>query len=433
MGLIVEKQLKKPKFRARTVRKERMTPYQGEGAVVSHLLHFRPENGALVCGEGKEEVAQIIKGADLYRASGRTFFYKGEFLYEHVAGGVRLIDRIRALKTIVSTFDEEGNETPYAVCEEQIFSIGELSVKEVSSSRGGVCAAWHYDRLFTARGYRLYYSAPMRANETEETLHGAGYVDLPEVGGDVFGLIPFKEKLYLFRERCVTQLRVQGDVRNVKAINLPTAFGRIYRRTVANCGEKILFVTENGLYSFGGAYCTRVEGSGISEISVDEETNAAFCGSRYYLAGKNKRGERALLSVSVADGSGYLIGERARSVAAIEGEAYFTTDEGKLFRLTPFGLPTSGECIAEIGRTALGLSARRKYLDALLLEGHGYFRIIAEGEKDSVTVCGKAGETLYFPKPVRGTAFRLRICTCDADCALRAITFSVREESAYGY
>ncbi len=425
--MLYKKFIKYPKTSARKLRFSGCSLFRerNEMLIAEHSLHFRPTGNVLVCGEGGKEVISPPAVTRLYAEGKNLLLYGGGTLYR-LSGTFAAVGNVAEPNGAAVYNTQSGEEKTYLVTADGVYCAEYRGVRMVRVG-GASCCAVHYERLFTASGFRVRWSRALAPEDWTESPQGAGYVDLPSDGGNIVALIPYKEKLYLFRERGISQLRVLGDNLNFKAVEMPFACGNIAPLSVVNCGERILFITENGLYAFNGGVCARLKGSG-SHL-WESVSQAAFRGSRYYACIKTKTAGIRLFSYDCEEETGYFMRARAQSVACCR-ETYYVED-GTLFRVTPCGFSPLDrfECTLKTELSSFGLSYGMKYLDGIALGGKGYFRIRAENERgEGCAVYGKAGEELRFPCPVRGTAFCLKIYAYTESARLGEIAVALREE-----
>lgn len=429
MGMITEKTLALPSYTSRTVRRKLSLFADSDNAISALALHFRREGDCLVCAEGAERVQPLAPGAKLYRSDGHgrsLFVYAGGTLKNLGSG---LSYSLSAEPTAVLCFldGESGTLSYFAVTENGVYALAAAGAQTVTSE-GGACAAVHYERIFTVSGCRVRYSKPLAPGNWTQAVQDAGYLDLPSADGEPIALISYKEKLYLFRRCGITQLRALGDTLNFKAVSVPYACGNIMQGSVCNCGERILFLTESGLYSFGGSTCERIDGAGTSLIDFGKPLKSTVYDGKYYCAVQLLGGEKCIFCADPERKTGHYIRFAAESVAG--DDALYFSENGYLYRLTPRGVPSQADCIVRTEPSFLGLSDGNKFLDCIAVEGEGRFVIEARSERGAVSsVCGKAGERARFPRPVRGNAFSLTLRSLSENAKIRAVLCGLREEN----
>lgn len=420
-----------PKFTRRTLK---FDVEDGDARLPIKAYHMRAEGNALVCAEGSGQVCPLPEGAVLVRNGEALVYAVKEFgeLYRFNGETFASAGGIMNLRGAVSFVHKNGERREYAVSDAGIYLLEDTPIYIADAGGGASCVAVHYERLFAAKGYRVRYSKALEPENWQESEQGAGYLDLPSAGGDIVAMLPYKEKLYLFRERGITQLRALGDNLNFKAVTLPYACGKIAKESIASCGDKILFFTESGLFAFNGGVCALLTEYGAGRVDLTKPVSAVGAGGKYYAAVTLLSGERCIFCADPARKEGHFIGIPAENL--VGGAELLFSFEGALYRLTASGAPRAGACGLEIGKTALGLSDGNKFLDAMLLEGEGEYLIEAFGENQSYCAAeGAAGERLAFNRPVRGRTFSLRITARSEGVALKKIIFAVREEDRFGY
>lgn len=420
--MICEKELSVPAFRRRTVTREIALFSERSGALTARGLHFSADGSAVTVGEGAETEAKV-SATDLMLSAGQgnaLYLYGDGVLQAYGGGSYSFPEKPNA---IVAFRNAGGREEDYAVTERGIFRLG--SEAEKVSDLVGTCAAIHYERLFVARGMRLRWSDSLAPDDWTDGAQKAGSVTLPSDGGEIVALFSFRETLCLLRERGVGVLVARGDNRDFCYETVPASFGNVIKGSAALCGEEVVFLTDGGLYAFNGKRCVRRKDCGFSELDLSAPVSAAGFDGNYYAA-VTRRGERCIWRVT-SEEEGSFLRYFAKSVAG--GDALRFLEEDRLCRLRGRGVPKNAQCTLFVEPSFLGLSAGRKFLDGVAIEGRGEFRIEARGARGSRgVVCGSAGENLLFPRPVRGTAFGLTLNTFSNDARVEKIKFALREE-----
>lgn len=397
----------------------------------SRSLHFRPQGDALVCGEGAEETETRLPETVLAlydNGMGGLYAFDGESVCALGDGEPVSAGKIGVPVAVIACPDRESVFCDYAVTASGVYRR-EGDVFSATEGEGGDCAAYHYERLFTAKGMRVRFSAPLEAWNWKQEAQGAGYLDLPPSGGRVLAMRSYKDKLYLFRERGIDQLRALGDNLNFKVTVMPVRCAGIRAGSVADCGSRIFFFAEDGFYSFNGGTCAKAEASGAELADVGEDIRAAAHGGRYYACVSLKEGGRGIFCADAETGRTWFL--RGEAVFPVGGDGGLFACNGALCRLTERGFfpDTEGVCTLETPPCDLG-SAARKYLDALTIAGRGAFSVTARSEDGRVArACGKAGETLRFSVALSGRTFSLRVSTRSESAKITGATVSYREET----
>lgn len=426
--MIYEKELRAPVFRRRTVRRALSLFRDENNAIFANGLHFRETDRGLCCAEGADVKGELTTDDVLITAEGHAltrFICRGGALL----AGEKTYPFTAVPHTILAYVPPEAEILYFALTEEGCYLLSANSeARRVFD--GAACGCVYGERLFFADGQTLRWTKPLSPTETEIALRGAGNVELPSFAGDIHTLVSFGGKVYAFRERGITCITAPGDELSFRAEEVLFAGGKIFAGTVRSCGGEVLFLTENGLYALGEGRCTRLSGCGDALLDLSG-TVTATAGGKYYATARFM-GERCIWCVEPDVRRGHLIRMRAEQLAG--GQELAFAEEGKLLALSSErGLPAMRrcECVLRTEQSFLGLSSRNKFLDGITVEGEGNFRVEAKGEYGLPrAVCGRAGERMRFPLPVRGTGFSLDIRTIEEDACIRGLVFDLREEVA---
>ena len=129
----------------------------------------------------------------------------------------------------------------------------------------------------------LFFTTTLDPTLVDET--NSGTIDLTDNRGASLKVISFKGYVYVFREYGITKLtRLASGTYAIS--QLYSSPSRIYDKTVTVCGDKIIFLSRNGLNSFNGINVTKITTPYDDVLCQTENSNAmAEClGNKYYLA-----------------------------------------------------------------------------------------------------------------------------------------------------
>ncbi len=426
-----QKELLAPTYYRRKIRRKCKLYGEEDGYLYAKSYrHLRPQGGVLVCAEGSERLGAVPAGSRLFRGqfTGKRYVYANQTLYEKINGELQEIGEFHGLNTLLEVPEENGSNGLYLLSDSGIYKA-QASGIEILYAQGGAACCFHYERIFIAEGNRLAFSAPLDFDTWIEDARACGYVDLPSEQGNPLALLTYKEKIYLFRERGIMQIRALGDSLNFKATNIPFVCAGILPNSIVNCGRDVYFCAESGLYRFNGGYCELVM-AGLP-FNASAGVRAVRYGGGYLAAVTLEGGERAIFCYTREEG-GYLI--CAPAVELLSEEGIFADENGTLFALTRRGFHgRRRECVFESELSMLGLSVGNKRLQALAVEGEGAFTVTVrsdEGERCSAS--GRAGERIRLPRAVKGNAFSVKIASRDEGIRLSGITFELYEEVRNG-
>ncbi len=111
----------------------------------------------------------------------------------------------------------------------------------------------------------------------------AGYIDFADDLGNAIKVVSFLNFLFVFRDYGIMRLTAYGDQNDFIMKKVFTDTGRIYKDSIALCGDKIMFCAEDGVYAFDGYEAVKV-GKEFPKI-VDKRTLCAgYLENKYYLA-----------------------------------------------------------------------------------------------------------------------------------------------------
>ena len=149
--------------------------------------------------------------------------------------------------------------------------------------------AIHYERLFaTTDGEqsKIWFSDDLDPTNFSVGLDEAGFIEMLDERGALKKVISFNDYIYIFRDYGITRLSAYGEQTNFNVSQLFVSSGKIYPNSVCVCGDEIIFLASDGLYSFNGLNATKI----LDNISLgftgqnNENAMAAYLENKYYLA-----------------------------------------------------------------------------------------------------------------------------------------------------
>jgi hypothetical protein len=156
----------------------------------------------------------------------------------------------------------------------------------ITSCPSLIDACVHYDRIYgiVANSSRVYFSAILDPTDWSSSLDSGGYITLTDEGGQVKKIVSFKDSLYIFREYSIHKLTAYADQTDFNMSKVYTSNNQIYTNTVAVCNDRIIFLADDGFYSFDGYTCTKIM-RGVFPL-LDDKTYSVGCyfNHKYYVA-----------------------------------------------------------------------------------------------------------------------------------------------------
>lgn len=146
----------------------------------------------------------------------------------------------------------------------------------------------HSERIFATVGGEknsVWFSDDFNPANWTIGSASAGYINFDDEGGAVLKVVSFLDAVYVFREYGIERLTAFGVQKEFSVSKLYVSSGRIYPKTIAICGDRIIFLAEDGLYVFNGY--------GIAEIATSlkkyltkskSDASACFMDGKYLLA-----------------------------------------------------------------------------------------------------------------------------------------------------
>lgn len=150
-----------------------------------------------------------------------------------------------------------------------------------------ISCAVHYDNFFgitNTNRNTLIYTTNLNLKEWTDT---SSTIEFLDNRGAFIKLISFNDYVYLFREHGITKLSIYTSKENFSCTHLYTSTSKIYDKSICVCGDKIIFATRDGLYSFNGNSVDRIDKNDKYMRWLDNENCCAVClKGKYYLATK---------------------------------------------------------------------------------------------------------------------------------------------------
>ena len=148
----------------------------------------------------------------------------------------------------------------------------------------------HYERMFaiveSAERNRLCFSENLDPTNFNPSLSEGGFIDMQDERGKLNKVVSFNDYVYVFRDFGVSRVSAYGDQTTFSVSHLFVSSSKIYGNSVCVCGDKILLLARDGIYSFNG-YTTTKLSLGIETLLKDinnENCSALYHDGKYYLA-----------------------------------------------------------------------------------------------------------------------------------------------------
>lgn len=150
----------------------------------------------------------------------------------------------------------------------------------------------HYERMFAiienAERNRLSFSENLDPTNFNPSLDEGGFIDMQDERGKLNKVVSFNDYIYVFRDFGVARVSAYGDQTAFSVSQLFVSSSKIYANSVCVCGDKIMLLARDGIYSFDG-YSTTKLNLGIESLLKNisnENCSALYYNGKYYLACK---------------------------------------------------------------------------------------------------------------------------------------------------
>ena len=146
----------------------------------------------------------------------------------------------------------------------------------------------HYERLFVTTTHeksKVLFSDDLDPTLWSIDLDEAGFIEMVDERGALNRVISFNDYLYIFRDYGISRLTAFGSQEGFSVSHLFVSSSKIYPNSIAVCGDRIIFLASNGLYSFDGFTTTKILSNLSNSFMLSNGASiGAFYEGKYYLA-----------------------------------------------------------------------------------------------------------------------------------------------------
>ena len=253
---------------------------EAQGLYLDYLMIYADDGNFYKCVISNEEVFSLVSDLNFEKApSGVTYRYNGKDVI------------IFSLGSISKVYDGEN-------------------VTAIEDAPGITSTCIHNERLFATEGEEkttLWFSDDFNPLNWNVSLEDAGYIDLRDERGSLLKVISFDGYLYVFRNYGITRISAYGDQTSFSVDGITASASRIIPESICICGDRIIYLAEDGFYSFGGGAPARIMSNldGL-EFGVKNSAKARYYRGNYYcivtLKNKDDKNFQAMICYSLKDG-----------------------------------------------------------------------------------------------------------------------------------
>ncbi len=192
-------------------------------------------------------------------------------------------------------------EDVFLLCGEEGMAVidARLHAVTVAAAPCITSLAMHNERMFVTIGGRknaVWFSDDLDPTNWNPELDEGGFIELEGESGRLNRAVAFGGYVYVFRDYGISRLSAYGAQSDFSVTNLFVSSGKIFADTVAVCGDRILFLAADGLYSFDGLSTVRIARHLDGLIVPNDGATACYSGGVYWLAAaREKQGDNELL------------------------------------------------------------------------------------------------------------------------------------------
>ncbi len=140
--------------------------------------------------------------------------------------------------------------------------------------------------------FKVWYATDLDAENVGNISNNSGYISLNDDLGDAKKILAFDEDVYIFREYGISKINYLQ--KEITVSQVYTSNSRILENTVSVCGNLIVFMTFDGIYTFNGTRVSKTD-INISNLldGINQKATASSISHYYFLALRLKYDDNA--------------------------------------------------------------------------------------------------------------------------------------------
>ena len=224
-----------------------------------------------------------------------------------------------------------NSEDSFLVCgEDKLYVYNGFTVKAYDGP-GITSMAVYNERLFvTVRDNptQLWYSKTFDPTNWNVSLEEAGFIDFRNDQGRLIKVVSLNGYLYVFGTYSISRVSAYGDQTQMTAETLYLNSGRIIDGSICLCGNRIVYLAEDGFYSFDGSTSHRIlkELDRFMASSSHGDVATAYYNGCLYAAVRLKMGDlqdKCIVVYKMTSGDFYVASEiPAMDLAVVDGDGF---------------------------------------------------------------------------------------------------------------
>ncbi|MBE7076968.1 MAG: hypothetical protein E7374_03675 [Clostridiales bacterium] len=131
--------------------------------------------------------------------------------------------------------------------------------------------------------YKIWYATDLNFENIGQINENSGYISLNDDLGHPRKVLSFDDSVYVFRDYGISKITfIKGQI---SVTPVYTSNTKLFSNTVTSCGNIILFMTKDGIFSFNGVKVSQVKTNLPYDFStLNAGAVASSLGDKYYLA-----------------------------------------------------------------------------------------------------------------------------------------------------
>jgi len=187
---------------------------------------------------------------------------------------------------IVLAYKKEDLDTIILACQEEMkiwqtgyspYYIENVPIITSMCMNGGVLFCTIKEPAF-----KIWYATDLTPENVGNISNNSGYISLEDKLGNAGKIITFNQDVYVFREYGISKINYYKS--NISVSQVYESTTKIYSNTVSACGNVVLFMTSEGLYSFNGVKVSKINISVASMLENLTTSVAESLAGKYYVA-----------------------------------------------------------------------------------------------------------------------------------------------------
>lgn len=191
----------------------------------------------------------------------------------------------------VETYNLDGKDSViFSTIEDGVYIWNPtINPYKVESAPKITSMCFHYERLFaTVSGEKrtIWFSDDLDPTNWNVSLNEGGFINLIDERGTSNKIISFDDYLYVFREFGINRITARATQEDFSVTELFTSSSRVYANTVMVCGDRVMFLANDGIYMFNGVTTTKLALNleNLLNCNYNDNAVAAYFNGKYYLA-----------------------------------------------------------------------------------------------------------------------------------------------------